>query len=109
MAKNHIKEGKTMTWLNGTGSPVVSGEVVPLPNMIAVALGDIPVGSEGELATEEVWELDKETPLDIAAGDDVFWDAVNNRIDKTGSNVAAGKAWAPAASADTKVQVKINA
>lgn len=98
-----------MPWTNGTAADVVSGEVVVVAAMVCVALGDIAIGAEGNLATEEVWEVAKEAPLVIAQGDIVYWDAVNSNIDLTNTNVVAGKAFAAAASAATTVLVKLGA
>lgn len=109
MANKHIQPGASMPWTNGTGSDVVSKEVVPLPDMIGIAAGDIADGASGQLFTEEVWELPKDDALVISQGDQVYWDAVNDEIDKTDTNVPAGKAFAAAAEADTTVLVKINA
>ncbi|HBI15023.1 MAG TPA: hypothetical protein DDY20_05845 [Desulfobulbaceae bacterium] len=109
MAKNHIQPGTTMPWINGTAADVVSGEVVVVGAMVCVALGDIAIGAEGNLATEEVWEVAKEAPLVIDQGDIVYWDAVNSNIDLTNTNVVAGKAFAAAASAATTVLVKLGA
>lgn len=97
-----------MTWTNGTSADVVSGEVVVVGTLIGVALGDIADGDTGELAISEVWEVAKETPLEISQGDAVYWDDTNNRIDKTDTNVLAGHAFKAAASAATTVQVLIN-
>ncbi len=109
MAQNHVQEGRTMPWTNGTAAAVVSGDVVVVGAMVCVALGDIAIGDAGELATEEVFLVAKEAPLVIAQGDIVYWDAVNNRIDKTNTNVLAGKAFAAAADAATTVLVKLGA
>ena len=109
MAKGHIREGKTFTYSNSSGSTISAGTVVELPNMIGVALGDIANGATGEIAVCEIWELAKEAPLDIAQGDQVYWDAANNRVDKTNTNIPCGKAAAVAASAATTVQVLLNA
>lgn len=98
-----------MPWTNGTAAAVVSGEVVVVGAMVCVALGDIAIGAEGNLATEEVFEVAKEAPLVIDQGDIVYWDDTNNRIDKTNTNVLAGKAFAGAASAATTVLVKLGA
>lgn len=108
MAKNHIQEGNIMTWTNGTGAAVASGEVVVVGTLIGVATGAIAAGATGELAIAEVWELPKEAPLDIAQGDLVYWDDANNNIDKTNTNVLAGRAFATAASAATSVKVLLN-
>lgn len=108
MAATHRQLGASIDWTNGTGSAVASKEVVPLTTMIGIAAGDIASTAEGVLHIEEVWELPKEAPLVISVGDQVYWDATNDNIDKTDTNVPAGKAVAAAASADTTVLVKIN-
>ncbi len=109
MAQNHVQKGAAMPWTNGTGSDVVSGEVVVVADMVCVAAGDIADGETGELLTEEVFTVAKEAPLVIDQGDTVYWDATNDNIDKTDTNVLAGKAFADAASAATTVQVKLGA
>lgn len=108
MAKGHIREGKTLTYTNATGSTITSGSVVEFTGMIGVALGDIANGASGEVAVCEVWELPKEAPLVITQGDQVYWDATNNNVDKTNTNIPCGKAAASAASAATTVQVLLN-
>lgn len=97
-----------MPWTNGTAAAVLSGAVVVVGTLVGVALGDIAVGAEGELAIEEVWEATKEAPLVIDQGDIVYWDAAAGEMDKTNTNVKAGKAFAGAASAATTVLVKLN-
>ena len=37
MANNYVEPGMTMTWTNGTGSAVVSGQVVKAGNILGVA------------------------------------------------------------------------
>ena len=76
---------------------------------IGVALGDILDGATGELAICEVWTLAKEAPLVITQGDQVYWDATNENVDKTNTNIPCGKAYASAVSAATTVQVLLNA
>lgn len=97
-----------MPWTNDTGSDVVSGGVVAFADMIGVALGAIAAGESGSLAIGEVWKLAKEAPLVINQGEQVYWDETNTNIDKTDTNVPAGKAFVAAASADTTVQVLVN-
>lgn len=105
MAKGHIREGKTMPYTNGGATTIAAGTVIEFTDMVGVALGDIAPESEGELAVCEVWELAKETPLEINQGDQVYWDAANDRVDKTNTNIPCGKAFATAASGATTVQV----
>jgi len=109
MAQNHIQKGAVMPWTNNTGADVASGDVVDFADMIGVAAGDIADTEEGNLFVEEVFELTKEAPLVINQGDTVYFDPALGEIDKTNTNVQAGKAFAAAASAATTVLVKLNA
>ena len=109
MATGHICEGKVMPYTNGTGSAISKGTVIELAAMIGVALGDIANGATGELAISEVWQLAKETSLVITQGDKVYWDATNNRVDKTDTNIPCGLAFASATTDATTVQVLLNA
>ena len=109
MAQNHIQVGSVMPWTNGTGVAVSSGDVVEVADVVGVALGDIAIAGEGELAIAEVFEVPKEAPLVIAQGDQVYWDATAGEMDKTDSNTPAGKCFEGAVSAATTVKVKLNA
>ncbi len=62
MATNHVQKGAVMSWTNGTGSDVVSGEVVAFADMIGVAAGDIADGETGELLIEEVFHPHQGSP-----------------------------------------------
>lgn len=97
-----------MTWTNGTGAAVAAGTVIVVGTLVGVVLGDVANGAVGEVAIDEVWTLPKEAPLVISQGDAVYWDDTNDRIDKTNTNVYAGKAFAGAVSAATTVQVLLN-
>jgi len=106
MAKNHIRPGKTMPYT--AGSDITMGTVIEFADMIGVALGDIADGDTGELAITEVWELAKDNALAISQGDQLYWDTVNDEVDKTDTNVPCGKAFADAEEAATTVQVLLN-
>ncbi len=108
MATGHICAGGVMPYTNATGSTITKGTVIEMTAMIGVALSDIANGATGELAISEVWTLAKEAPLVITQGDQVYWDATNDRVDKTNTNIPCGKAFASAASAATTVQVLLN-
>ena len=77
--------------------------------MIGITLGAIAVGATGELAISEVWTLPKDDNLAITQGDQLYWDTVNDEVDKTNTNVPCGKAYASALLAGTEVQVILNA
>ncbi len=109
MAKGHIQKGDVMPWTNDTGSDVPAGNVVDLGDMVGIALGDIADGEKGDLATCEVWELAKKTGVAFDQGDQLYWDTVNSRLDKTNTNTPCGKAFQAAASDATTAQCKLNA
>lgn len=109
MAQGHVQPGATMPHTNTTGVVIAAGTVIGFADMVGIALGYIAPGAVGELAICEVWDLPKEAALDIAQGDQVYWDAANNRVDKTNTNIPCGKAFATAASAAATVLVKLNA
>ncbi len=108
MAQNHIQQGQVMTWANGTGSAVNSGDVVEVGTLIGVALGNIADGTEGELAIAQVFELPKVAATAIDQGAAVYWDDSAGEIGVTDSNTYAGKCFAQAAASDTTVEVLLN-
>lgn len=118
MALNHIQPGKTIDYANGSGVDIASGDPVLIGKLLGVALVDIPDGSSGAVALEEVWELPKATGA-ITVGAQLYWDADGNPVGGTTGagaltatstdNVACGKAFASAAEAVATVQIKLNA
>lgn len=106
MAIGHVAPGKVMphTPIGAVGS----GEVVVFADMIGVALADIGAGVEGQLAIQETWVLPKEAGLAIIQGQQLYWDAVNDEIDTTDTNVPAGKAMHFELAASPTVQVILN-
>lgn len=116
MARNHIQKGDAMPFTNTTGSAIVSGQPVPVGTRCFLAMGDIPDGATGELATCEVWELPKATGS-ITQGAEVYFDADGDPVDGTAGagamttvstdNTGAGYAFAPAAESDPTVLVKL--
>lgn len=108
MATGHITSGVTMPYTN-SGTAITKGTVVEFTGMIGIALGDIAQNATGELAITGVWTVAKEAPLVITQGDQVWWDATNNNVDKTNTNIPCGRAYASALSADTTVKIILNA
>lgn len=110
MANTHVQKGDIITWTNGTGANVASGAVVIIGSLVAVALVDIANGAAGSVAISEVWSLEKNTSLAIAAGDALYWDVADGEINKTSAdNYYAGVAVAAAGATDTTVAVKLGA
>ena len=82
MAKNHVKPGNVLTFVNsGSGAvDIVSGAVVVVGSVIGVALVDIPVGKTGSVKIDEVWRLPKDDSVALDQGQAVFWDKANKLI-----------------------------
>lgn len=88
---------------------ITAGDVYEGADSIGLYLEDAASGAIVSLLLLGEVELDKETPLVIALGDKVYWDAANDRIDKTNTNIPAGICSQAAASADTRVRVLLTA
>lgn len=89
--KNAQQTGARMPWTNGTGSAVVSGQVVAVGNTIGIAVGDIAAGASGELAIEGVFsDIPKVTAAVFAQGEKLIWDASAAKFDDSAATPAAG-------------------
>jgi predicted RecA/RadA family phage recombinase len=109
MAKNFIQPGNVVTVTAPAGG-VSSGDGVLIGTLFGVAQTDAADGAEVEILTEGVVDLSKTTPLAIAAGDRLFWDAVNKVLNKTAAaQICVGVAVAAAADADATVRIKLGA
>ena len=83
-------------------------EIVPLVSRVGVALEAIADGKTGTVSLTGVYEMPAATSLAINVGDEVYWDNVNNVINKTKTgNIPAGIAVAEKAAAGTSVLVRI--
>lgn len=109
MAIGHVAPGATMPYTNTGAAIIAKDTVVAFGGMIGITLGAIAVGATGELAISEVWTLPKDDNLVITQGDQLYWDTVNAEIDKTNTNIPAGKAYNSALLAGTEIQVILNA
>lgn len=113
--KNQISDGTRITWTNGTGSAVASGDPVVVGNMVCVACGNIANGDSGELAAKGVFELPKAAGNAIAQGEAPLFDISAAAFDAASATAAAGDisgccvAREAAAAAATTVIVEINA
>lgn len=107
MALNNVQRGNHMTWTNNTGVYVASGSAVAVGSLVGIALVDIPDGSSGELATEEVWELPK-VGEEILQGSVVYLDGAGTITTAAADNARAGVAFVHAVADDETVRVKLN-
>lgn len=110
MAKGtSIQEGETIDYTNSGASAIGYKDVVPLTTRIGIAGENIAVGATGSLQVEGVWELPAITGTAFAVGDQLYWDAANNVLNKTlAGNTPAGWATEPKAAAAATARVKIH-
>lgn len=87
---NGIHEGKEFTWTNGTGSAVVSGQVVVVGSILAVATVDIANGATGTVRTGYAVKAPKVSAAVIAQGETLTWDASAAAFDDSAATPAAG-------------------
>lgn len=107
MPRTLLQDGDTINFV--TAGVVALGEVIEFTNMIGVALQAATAsGQTIAVATRGVFSLAKETGVAFTQGQKVYWDAANNRVDATNTNIPCGYAWLAQASGDTVCQVRIN-
>lgn len=90
MATNYIQPGETINWTNGTGSAVVSGQVVAIGQIIGVALVDIASTASGSVGIKGVYSVPKVTAAVIAAGESLVWDVSAGKFDDNLATPATG-------------------
>ncbi|SHJ23877.1 Predicted phage recombinase, RecA/RadA family [Malonomonas rubra DSM 5091] len=106
--KNYIQPGAVLTWANGTGSDVSSGDLVIIGQRVGVASVDIVDGESGSVAVDGVFEVSKEAALEVSQGDLLYCNATGGELDKTNTNTLAGYAFEDAVGAAAEVRVKLN-
>jgi len=87
---------------------VSGGDVFEGANGIGVYADDALTGEQVSVITFAEVELTKETGVAFTFLQQLYWDATNDRLDATATNIPAGLASAPAASADTVARVFLN-
>jgi len=107
MANNYKQTGKHLTFL--LAATVVSGTPFLMGTKLAVPLQSGVSGDTIEVAVEGVWNLPKAGSQAWAQGAAIYWDDTAKNCTTTAtSNTLIGYAAAPALSADTKGDVKLN-
>ncbi len=89
MANNFIQPGDTATYTNA-GTALVSGQVVRIGQVLAVALDDIPNGGSGAVALTGVFRVPKVSGAVIAQGEALTWDASAAAFDDNAATPATG-------------------
>lgn len=87
---NGIHEGRLFTWTNGTGSDVVSGQVVVIGAILAVAAVDIANGASGTVQVGYAVTAPKVSAAVIAQGESLTWDVSAGAFDDNAATPAAG-------------------
>lgn len=111
--KNFIAEGDVLQWTNSTGAAVVSGQVVKVGQILAVAAVDIAAGASGSVNCCGVFELPKKSSAVIAQGVALLWDVSAGNFDvgtatpATGDVSGAAFAYEAAANGATTVKVHL--
>lgn len=90
MANNYDSPGEVITWTNGTGSAVSSGDPVVVGQILGVALVDIANGSSGSVQISGVFDVPKADAAVIAQGESLTWDASAGEFDDNAATPAAG-------------------
>lgn len=94
MADNYVEHGDSVAWTNGTGSAVVSGQVVVLGTTadatIGVAAVDIANGATGTVHLEGVFTVPKVSGAVFAQGESLIWDASAAAFDDNQATPASG-------------------
>lgn len=106
--KNLVQDGDicevTAPYTTTSGQGVKVGAA-----LFGVAMADIASGQKGDLRLTGIVDIAKEAPLVITAGDRVFWDDANRRVNKTAAaQLNVGVAVADALSADTIVRIRLS-
>lgn len=95
MANNYVRPGESINFVNGA-SPVVSGQVVRVGNLLGVALGDIAANATGVVGFG-VFTVPKVSAAVIAQGASVLWDASAAAFDVNTATPATGDVSGPPA------------
>ncbi|KQN46894.1 hypothetical protein ASE93_12345 [Serratia sp. Leaf50] len=114
MAKNHLQDGNTLDWSNGSDTKVFSGQAVILGSIVGVACSDVPAGSAGVLFMSGVFTLPKVPAETWKIGTSLFFHpsgalTVNSKegTDKPVWLARAGTAWSAQEAGDSQAFVRL--
>ena len=105
MKARFVQDGKYLDYT--PEAAVEAGDVVIVGSIAGVANRPIPAGETGAIATEGVFEIEKDA-TDITAGALVYYDSSAKKATATkGSNAVLGLSVEAAGTGETLVRVKI--
>ena len=107
--KNKVQEGHTLLYTNSSGSPILSGAVIPLAQRIAIACVDIANNASGSMDLEGVFTIAKTTGQAMAQGAELYYDPATSKVTsvQSGTTKYAGIAAEAKLSADTSIAVRL--
>lgn len=108
MAIGHVAEGLTMPYTNAGGTTITAGTVIEFAAMIGIATADIAAGATGTLAIRQVWRIAKDATVAVTQGDQLYWDATSDSVDKTNTNITCGLAYTHEIADTPTIQVILN-
>jgi predicted RecA/RadA family phage recombinase len=114
MANNFKTDGDVITWTNGTGSAVASGDVVVIGKLMGIAAVDIANGASGSVYLEGVFTVPKVSAAVIVQGENIIWDASAGKFDDNAASPATGDvsncvvAWEAAGNGVTSILAHFN-
>lgn len=90
------------------GTAVAAGSVVKIGKLIGVAERDIAANTTGAVSLRGIYPVAKLSTDVVAAGDALYWDAVNSRLTVTATgNTFAGHAVEAAGSGVDTVKIRL--
>lgn len=107
--KNFVEKGNVLNYKVPNATTITSGQLVFAGALVGVAATSS--STEGAIVAvnlEGVFEFSKTTPLVIAQGDRLYWNAGTSKITKTVGDVFVGIAYEAALSAGTTVLVRLS-
>lgn len=88
---NYQQPGKVISWTNGTGAAVASGDVVVIGNMLGIATVDIADGDSGNVAVEGVFSgVPKVSAAVFVQGEKLIYDVSAKAFDDSAATPATG-------------------
>ncbi|MGE4157711.1 MAG: capsid cement protein [Planctomycetota bacterium] len=92
------------------GADVAPGAVVVVGDLVGVTKRPIPANTLGALALTGVYEVPKDSTVDIPLGTLLYWDSTNQRVTPTvGSNKLFGRAVTAGPVGADRIQVRLEA
>lgn len=108
-AMNFVADGGSVTWTNGTGSAVYSGELVDMGDFYVVALGDVAAAASGVVKHDGQWTFRRVTTNATTIGSALYYSTATSLTATAASDTLVGHAVKyTGAGSDKIVYVELN-